>query len=177
MKSKQFIILFTGILFSTGIFCQEILTGLQFNEAVKFESSNLSAEKKACNCAAEKTESLQLPFFDDFTTSSVYANESKWENSRSVFINKDFPFFPPNLSAATFDAIDSEGAVYSNAVWIPFEADVMTSQPIRLDSIFSPVVRKLTPADSVYLSFFYQPQGVGDDPEPWDTLMLEFGKR
>ena len=162
--NRKFIILFFGLLFSTVLWSQEVLTGLQFNEAVKHESKKTATEKNVCNCANENAESLQLPFFDDFSTSSVFADESKWEDSKSVFINKDCPYYAPNISAATFDAIDSKGSVYENALWIPFEADVMTSNPIRLDSLFSPVAKKITPADSIYLSFFYQPQGNGDEP-------------
>ncbi|HEY9116062.1 MAG TPA: T9SS type A sorting domain-containing protein, partial [Bacteroidales bacterium] len=64
-----------------------------------------------------------------------------------------------------------------NAVWVPFEADVLTSQPIRLDSVFSPVAKVLKPADSVYFSFYYQPQGYGNAPEDWDSLVLEFSSR
>lgn len=156
---------------------QEILSGLQFNEAVKHEAIKKSVDQSTCNCSREASESLLLPFFDDFTTSSIYTDETKWMNSLSVFVNKDFPYFAPNLSAATFDAIDSLGNVYPDAAWIPFKADQMTSKPIRLDSVFSPVARALTPADSIYLSFFYQPQGNGDAPEAWDTLILEFARK
>ncbi len=174
---RELSILVVTLLFTFNSWGQEILTGLQYNEAVKHESIKSAEEQKACNCSNETEESLLLPFFDDFSTSSVYADESKWINSKSVFINKDFPYLPPNISAATFDAIDSVGNVYPGATWIPFLADQMTSKPIRLDSVFSPVVRSLTPADSIYLSFYYQPQGKGDEPEPSDTLLLEFARK
>nr|NQU91599.1 T9SS type A sorting domain-containing protein [Bacteroidota bacterium] len=62
---------------------------------------------------------------------------------------------------------------------LQFPADKLTSRPIRLDSIFEPVARKLSPADSVYFSFYYQPQGRGtgggNDPQKQDSLVLEFG--
>ena len=82
---------------------------------------------------------------------------------------------PVNLGAATFDAIDQSGHVYSTASWIPFKADELLTQDIRLDSIFQPSARELSPEDSVYLSFYYQPQGRGNQPEPFDSLVLEFG--
>ncbi len=34
--------------------------------------------------------------------------------------------------------------------------------------------KDFTPADSVYLSFFYQPQGLGDPPESSDSLLVDF---
>ena len=43
-------------------------------------------------------------------------------------------------------------------------ADYLTSKPIDLDPLL----------DSVYLSFFYQPEGIGNDPQPEDSLVLEF---
>jgi len=71
-----------------------------------------------------------------------------------VFVNKDFPFLPVNIGAATFDAIDSTGNIYKTGSEAPFEADKLVTQLIRLDSIFNPIARKLSPADSLYLSFF-----------------------
>ncbi|NOX85562.1 MAG: T9SS type A sorting domain-containing protein [Chlorobi bacterium] len=171
------ILIFTGFYFILS--GQEILSGLQINEAVKQKAEKMKAtaeRQDTCACREGGAETrLTLPFFDDFSTSSVYPDTEKWDKvSYSVFVNPDFPLFPPNHKAATFDAIDYLGKVYQNADWIPFKADELRSLPIRLDSVFTPVVRALTPADSVYFSFFYQPQGVGDKPEPWDTLILEF---
>lgn len=152
---------------------QEILTGLQYNEAVRHEAKKLSEHPSGLKTTGEENDTIQLPFFDDFSTSNIYPDQLKWDD-RATFINKDFPLYPTNTGAATFDAIDSLGKIYDNANWIPFEADVMTSQHLRLDSVFTPITKALGPEDSLYLSFYYQPQGVGDEPEPWDTLVLEF---
>ena len=176
---RKTLVIFVLACYGLALPAQEILTGLQFNEAVKKEAGKVSRQQKQtdnCGCRGEQKESpLTLPFFDDFSTSHVYPDAARWSGHyQSVFINKDFPLYPPNAEAATFDAIDSSGSVYQNASWTPFEADVLTSKTIRLDSVFSPVVKALSPADSVYFSFFYQPQGMGNKPEPWDTLILEF---
>ena len=56
-----------------------------------------------------------------------------------------------------------------------FVAEYLTSARIRLDSIMEPEPRALTPADSIYLSFYYQPQGNGNAPEEQDSLVLQFG--
>ena len=170
---SKYSIAFSLIIFAATAMAQEIVTGLSFNEAVYQESVRIAEQQKAYGFIQEESPVLTLPFFDDFTTSSVVPDKSKWQD-RSVFVNKDFAYFPVNIGAATFDALDSTGKVYTHATWVPFEADVLTTNAIRLDSVFDPAMRPLSPADSVYLSFFYQPQGYGRKPEPQDTLILEF---
>jgi len=168
------VILIIGI--GSSLFSQEFITGIQVNEAVVIEARKLALDKNSCNCDSEDvTEAVELPFFDDFSTSNISPNQKLWDG-RSVFVNKDFPYMPVNIGAATFDAIDQSGHVYSTASWIPFMADELLTQDIRLDSIFQPSARKLSPADSVYLSFYYQPQGVGDAPQEYDSLILEFSR-
>jgi len=154
---------------------QEALTGLQFNESVKEEHKKIKLNEEKFKSSETVETAQELPFFDDFSTSKIYPDDNKWSD-REVFINSDFPFRPTNIGVATFDAIDETGAIYLNADWVAFQADHLTTNPIRLDSIFNPVTRDLSPEDSVYLSFFYQPQGMGDDPEPWDTLLLEMSR-
>lgn len=148
---------------------QEVLTGLQFNASK--QSMDAGNELHLKNGVASK---LTLPFFDDFSRSNIIPDQNLWAD-KDVFVNKDFPLFPPNIGAATFDVLDKTGRVYQRATAVPFVADYLTSRPIRLDSLFSPIARKLRPSDSVYLSFYYQPQGRGDAPEPWDSLVLQLG--
>ena len=106
---------------------------------------------------------LLLPFFDDFSSlRSPYPNPALWQDNK-VFINTNFPLFPPTIGVATFDALDANGYLYAEASSGLFSADTLTSQPIRLDSVFSPVSRGLTVGDSIYLSFYFQPGGgLGD---------------
>jgi len=174
----NFKILFTLLLFgvSSMIFSQESVTGLQVNEAVVMEAKRVASEIKSCNCGSEnEVDAIQLPFFDDFSIPTIFPNQELWDGM-STFVNRDFPYMPVNIGAVTFDAINSSGKVYSNASSGPFEADELMTRDIRLDSIFSPIVRKLSPADSLYLSFFYQPQGVGYAPQIRDSLVLEFSR-
>ena len=155
---------------ASGLYGQEILSGLQINEVVRHKSSETTILPER---EMNDNEELQLPFFDDFKTLNGYPDANLWKD-KAIFVNKDFPYFAPNIGAATFDAIDSTGAVYGHATWIPFQADMLTTNPIRLDSVFDPITKPLSPADSIYLSFYYQPEGYGDEPESWDTLLLEF---
>ena len=115
-----------------------------------------------------------LPFFDDFSHSNVYPDSTKWTDN-NVLVNDGFPLCPPNRNGATFDVLDADGRVYNYAISNAFVAEYLTSVRIRLDSIMEPEPRALTPADSVYLSFYYQPQGNGNSPETQDSLVLQFG--
>ncbi len=150
---------------------QELLTGLPNNVVVQRQS--MKEENTAKLKSSQFSPMLTLPFFDDFSTSRVFPDAHRWVE-KAVFVNNSFCYMPPNQWVATFDALDSTGNIYTKALSVPFKADRLTSQPIRLDSIFSPVPAKLTPADSLYLSFYYQPQGLGDAPEPGDSLVLAF---
>lgn len=136
---------------------QEYLSGFLYTTEVAEEAGLRS-----------RNDVLKLPFFDDFTASNVVPDICKWQN-KSVLVNSGFPLFPTNYNAATFDALDATGKVYAHASSSPFMADSLISNPISL--------KDLNPADSVYFSFYYQPQGNGDAPETNDSLVLMFGYR
>ena len=146
---------FLIIIFLIGINCsaQEYLSG--FSHEAKSVDKSLRT----------RNDVVQLPFFDDFTESDVYTDAAKWQNN-NVLVNSGFPLFPTNYNAATLDILDMTGKVYSHASSSPFIADSLISNPISL--------KELTPADSVYFSFYYQPQGNGDAPEAADSLVLMF---
>lgn len=122
---------------------------------------------------------VELPFFDDFSSPTLSRN--LW-NLGGAFINQGYAPLPPTIGMVTLDAFDSEGFLYPYASGQLFTGDTLSSRPIRLDSVFHPYSRPLTPSDSIYLSFFYLPGGgygnmwerIGDTPEPQDSLILEF---
>lgn len=146
---------------------QERLSGLVVNPQVKnSKQENLSSR--------EVMQRLTLPFLDDFSNNgSVFPSKSHWTDNY-VFINDDYPVNPPTIGVATFDAIDNFGKLYHHASSFQFSADTLSSVEIRLDSVFSPNPRKILVSDSLYFSFFYQPQGNGNAPAPHDSLVLEF---
>ncbi|KAF0194825.1 MAG: hypothetical protein FD166_3346 [Bacteroidetes bacterium] len=154
------------ILLSGTIYGQEVITGLQVNPQVKKKALQEKSVRTPVN-------PLSLPFFDDFYRPSVFPDQSLWSDS-DAFISNDYAVNPPTVGVATLDAINNLGRLYENASEFPYMADYLTSQPIRLDSVFSPVPRKLTRADSIYFSFYYQPQGYGNVPAKSDSLVLEF---
>ncbi len=137
---------------------QEILSGIEVNRQVRERYQQKPLLKSSV------TGLLELPFFDDFSCSDIYPDDEIWSD-RYVFINNDYPVNPVSVGVATLDAIDHTGALYEHASTWPFLADRLTSRPVNLNYI---------PEDSIYLSFFYQPQGRGDRPQPHDSLRLEF---
>ena len=123
----------------------------------------------------EDTIPITLPFYDDFSSGEVFPSSLRWID-HDAFVNTDYPVYPIDLGVVTLDAINDSGSMYSSAIGGPdeFIADHLTSRYIRLDSVFSPVPRSLSPSDSIYLSFYYQPQGRGLAPHSTDSLVLQF---
>lgn len=166
-------ILFAGLIQSP--FAQEIITGLSENPVVKAEYERLQKSGQFhTRSASEATIPLTLPFFDDFTQTWIYPDENRWMD-KEAYINTNIGYNSVNWGVATMDAIDSRGELHSDASQFPFLADSLTSWPIRLDSVFSPTPRAITVGDSVYFSFYYQPQGRANAPEFVDSLILQFG--
>ena len=120
------------------------------------------------NRSASKTTALSLPFFEDFSSGNFFPDTSKWLDKK-IYINNNMGLNPVTMGVATFDAIDEDGLPYEkiNSTLL-IKADSLTSQQIDLSTY--------APADSLYLSFFYQPQGRGFEPQPQDSLMLYLRK-
>ena len=83
-----------------------------------------------------------------------------------AFINSRYPIDPVTIGVATLDGLNEFGVPH-NAFADPAGydvADFLTSKPIALSDTMN----------EVYLSFYYQPQGIGNDPQSTDSLVLEF---
>lgn len=112
------------------------------------------------------SDTLTLPFFDDFAKPNIYPDVSLWTDNYA-YINTSMAINPPSIGVATLDAIGSDGSLYSTANINSFSADTLTSKPIYL--------KLPSPEDTtVYFSFMYQPCGNGDTPELRDSLILQF---
>ena len=155
MKRLKYLPIFL-ILFSNQLFAQIIVTNLSDNAKVILENKKTSETKQ------RNTDTLQLPFIDDFSASEVFPNQALW-NNKYVFINGDYPINPYSINVATFDILDDSGRIYKNANVTSFVADTLTSKLINIKS-----------KSNIYFSFCYQPQGIGDAPEKNDSLVLEF---
>lgn len=108
-------------------------------------------------------DTLELPFFDDFSKYTIYPSNERWED-QDVFVNMGYGVNPPTLGVATFDVLDSAGMMYDRASTFSFTSDYLTSKPINLQGA----------GNDVYLSFYYQLMGNGDYPDSADSLVLEF---
>jgi len=160
------IIVTAFLLFSIHLFSQEVLVGLGNNP--KILNSKIHQTNSKSNVVRT------LPFIDDFSSENIFPADSLWQDNM-VFINNDYPLYPVSVGVATFDAIDSKGKIYSNAISTAFPADTLTSVKVRLDSCFiGGVLNPVNISDSIYFSFYYQPQGIGNAPEQEDSLLLEF---
>ena len=83
-----------------------------------------------------------------------------------VYHNYRYGDHPRTLGVMTFDGLDEYGYPYAIGTTSAGYADALTSKPIDLSG--------MSPSDSIYMSFIYQPQGFGDEPESTDSLLLEF---
>jgi hypothetical protein len=173
---KNLLIAFSGVfLFFTTSRAQESITGLAVNPVIVEQIASLENQHgTGIRDSQDESPRLLLPFFDDFKQTWIFPSESRWADNYA-FVNTSYPFRSANRGVATLDAIDNRGKLHQHASTFPFGSDSLTSHRIRLDSIFSPVPRPLTPDDSIYLSFYYQPQGLANPPEPFDSLVLSFG--
>lgn len=140
-------------------FAQEVVTGLQSNYLITKARKNLVENK-----GISAPDTLELPFFDDFSGQSIFPDQRKWLDN-FVFINNDYSDKQITVGIATFDALDSSGRLYVTASTSVFKADVLTSKPLNL---------KYTASDNIWLSFFYQAGGLSDPPEANDSLTLQF---
>lgn len=137
---------------------QEVVTGLSGNSRLPGKSSYNHLSVKGI------ADTLELPFFDDFANHGPYPDSTLWAD-KFVFINNTFTVEQLTQGVATFDLLDHAGRLYDDAVTWGFKADVLTSRPINLE---------LQPTDNIWFSFLFQPGGLGDTPEPGDSLTLQF---
>ena len=97
---------------------------------------------------ARRPAALTLPFFDDFATQPEGApSAQRWAKGGGALINNRFPVAPPTRNVVTLDGLRANGQPYGSSSAYS-DIDTLTSQAFDLSG--------LTPADNVYLSFFWQ---------------------
>jgi len=163
LRANRIIVFIWIMLLSGGVNAQEQLRPLKSNQILK----NADARDEIFRLPA-----IDLPFFDDFYPIDVYPDATLWEDDL-VYVNATYPVGPPTIGVATFDGLDANGDPYSIISEASGEADLLTSVQIDLSG--------LDGSDNVYLSFFFQAGGLGEQPtydstdlENQDVLMVEF---
>jgi hypothetical protein len=110
---------------------------------------------------------VNLPFFDDFSRPELYPSDNGLWMDNNTYVNTTFGFHPPSTGVVTFDGLNWRGIPY----------DIFSSGSGSADTLTSTFI-DLSPIDStdttVYLSFYYQAQGIGEVPDIGDSLSLEF---
>jgi hypothetical protein len=157
------------ILTSTSLFSQGLVeSDLTSNMVlVKYEGQKKSLTSLR---SASITDTINLipikGLIDDFSYDNPYPDTSIWLDNY-VYINRGYAKAPITIGVATFDGLNEKGYPYNFVVsdTSSLPADSLTSKPINLSYQIK---------DSIYFSFFCQPQGIGNKPEYTDSLILEF---
>ncbi|MBC7426671.1 MAG: hypothetical protein H7321_09065, partial [Bacteroidia bacterium] len=153
-----------------------VLTSVKGNQALKsFDKSHPGFVFGKNQSRGIIRDTLKLPFFDEFVKAGPFPDPKKWTDNQA-YVNATFALSPPSYGVATLDNLNSKGNPYNTLSGkTSSRSDSLTSQPINLKTRLAGMTTvKYTPADSVYLSFFYQSQGLGDLLDNSDTLILEF---
>ncbi|NNC84243.1 MAG: T9SS type A sorting domain-containing protein [Flavobacteriales bacterium] len=153
---------FAIIVMSLSAFAQEYTIPLREDLAKKQDT-----EERLSQPAMRGQNMVELPFIDDFSQDhfpgNADGNTVLWEDMFTT-IHTSFGIAPPSVGVAVFDGMNEFGQAYdpdngnTNG-----HADVLTSMPLDLEGKVN-----------VVLSFFYQPEGYGEAPEPADSLVLQF---
>lgn len=165
MMNRIFKLIFFFNLMASVSFAQEVLFPLSSNPVIKEYLRKNPVTDPGVYRSSRNV--LTLPFQDDFSSPGIFPNTALWVDS-DAFVNQTYCDTPITIGVATFDGINKLGEPHdSNSTSAtPVICDYLTSQPIDLSGVSS--------GDSVYFSFYYQPQGLGDEPEDGDSLVLQF---
>ena len=162
------------VLFAPNVMAQEVLVSMRGNASLASYDDYMRAEM--VNSSRAVGDTLSLPFFDDFsepfsrlrTAADLFPNSDLWLDNK-VYVNNHMAINPISQGVTTFDGLDERGRAYGFLLQgqspSPQPADSLTSKPLDLSNA----------ADTVYLSFYYQPQGTAPyAPGEEYKLVLEF---
>ena len=152
-----------GYLILTILFCFQLNAQL-----VEIPLPNKTVRISSVPYASQQSVVLTLPFWDDFSTSSIVPSNSKWLSGNQVRISNGTGIQAPTLNVAVFDGVDANGSPYNANSLINGETDSLVSHCIDLSNLPN------DQADSVFLSFYWQVTGNGELPDLEDSLSLQF---
>ena len=179
-NSKLIHLLFSFFVFaSTALFSQGLVQNpLSTNQVVVKKWNELQMRGQLRSTSLYDTVSLDTVkgILDDFSYNGPYPDTALWLDNQ-VFVNRGFPKSPVTLGVATFDGLAANGYPYDFTVppTSSSSADSLTSKPINLlNYLHHGNLVNYQVGDSIYFSFYYQPQGLGNAPDRDDSLVLEF---
>ncbi|KFD38871.1 hypothetical protein AT05_08370 [Schleiferia thermophila str. Yellowstone] len=108
------------------------------------------------------SDTIELPVIDDFSYLSILPSQSIWSDIQ-VTVTRNKATGQITIGTATFDGLDEYGQPYHPTQIATDTCDMLTSRYINLAN-----------RTNVWLSFYYQPGGLGEFPEPDDSLALYF---
>ena len=179
MTTKHFISFFITLVISVSLHAQGLEIGeLSSNPVLVSKWQQMNTERSVWQASITDTINLDTVkgLLDDFSYDRVYPDTALWLNNK-VFINRGYAKSPITLGTATFDGLDANGYPYNFMATSGSSgaADTLTSKPINLRNyVHNGNMVNYLPSDSLYFSFYYQPQGWGNAPESNDSLVLEF---
>lgn len=119
--------------------------------------------------ANQSSDTLLLPFLDDFSSSFGLGPDLRWWTPESrVWVNRTMGINAPSIGVATFDGADPTGRPYLVEGQGSGFGDSLISKPINLAMVPNQV------RNTVVLSFFWQKQGRGEMPDAQDIFQLLF---
>ena len=148
---------FLFVLTGTGL-GQEVLTPVSSHPYDPVLTGQSSGRLKVLDI-----DTLRLPFFEDFSRPGNLPDQKIWTDDYA-YINNSYAIDPVSIGVATLDAVDADGSL-NGTTRNPFLSDFLTTKPINLD---------YPGRKDIILSFFYQPQGMGAEPQKQDSLLLDF---
>jgi hypothetical protein len=113
-------------------------------------------------------DTLPLPFFDDFSSYTGTPDARYWHTGGGTLVNNRFALDPPSIGTVTFDGLKATGDAYGFGFNQSRPCDTLLSKPLLMGS--------WSPLDSIYLTFFWQPEGLGEAPNANDndSLYVQF---
>lgn len=174
MKITKIFIVFVCLFSGNFLVAQEKLIPLQANINLIHYQPDLNRYNNSLSKISSANDTL--PFFEDFyyAPNSPFPSATHWTDS-SVYISTGYGYAPPSIGVATFDGVNKKGYPYRITAQSSTSsaADTLTSKPI---SLFAQSGYTYSPADSIAMTFLYQRQGLGENPQTNDSLILEFYK-
>jgi len=140
-----------------------------YGQLVEFPHPSLPQETRANIRTAADSSQLTLPFWDDFSATEYLPDTAKWVNSEHVTITNGIAIDPPTVNVAAFDGLNAFGSPHSGNPNSIDLGDSLVSRFINLEEADDP--------QSIYLSFYYQKEGLGELPDEKDFLRLMFKDR